>query len=654
MFIVGFSINIFSMMALAIALGMVVDNAIVVLENITRHIENGARPQEAAIFGTSEMGMAISGSTLTTIVVFLPMVFMGGVVGILFKQLAQIASVTLIGSLFTALTLTPMLASKLIKPIQEQKKTHGKLFTFFEMIFVRTENRYKKWLDWAVNHRKTVIYSSIILFIASLALGSTVGSNYIPDFDAGDLLVSVELPVGTSLQETERVAGLVEDIFLEEIPAQDLLSHYSIIGQTEKGLLSIMSFKEGKNAFTIGSKIVIPDQRNYSSSEVADRISQRIAQIPEIEKFAISGGSVLGKAVLGNKKPIDIKVVGNDFDKLNATALTISSELEKYGKLKNISNTIDQGKMELQINVDRDKARDLGINVALVGLSIRQAIYGVEASQYKENGEEYEILVRYAPEFRNSIDAVGDILVPSMTGQGVPVRAFAEITETKGALEIKRESQQRIVYVSADLADVSLGTAVKDMKKRIEQIDIPDGVFVEFGGQYEDQQESFRSLLLLFILGIALVYMVMASQFGSLRDPFIIMFAVPLSIIGVIWAFLLTGETLSVTTFIGIIMLVGVVVNNGIVLVDYTNLLRARGESLYQAVVNAGHSRLRPVLMTAFTTILGMLPMAMSSGMGSEMWKPMAITMIGGLLISTLITLILIPVIYAIINIKGD
>ena len=415
-----------------------------------------------------------------------------------------------------------------------------------------------------------------------------------------------------------------------------------------------MSFKEGKNAFTIGSKIVIPDQRNYSSSEVADRISQRIAQIPEIEKFAISGGSVLGKAVLGNKKPIDIKVVGNDFDKLNATALTISSELEKYGKLKNISNTIDQGKMELQINVDRDKARDLGINVALVGLSIRQAIYGVEASQYKENGEEYEILVRYAPEFRNSIDAVGDILVPSMTGQGVPVRAFAEITETKGALEIKRESQQRIVYVSADLADVSLGTAVKDMKKRIEQIDIPDGVFVEFGGQYEDQQESFRSLLLLFILGIALVYMVMASQFGSLRDPFIIMFAVPLSIIGVIWAFLLTGETLSVTTFIGIIMLVGVVVNNGIVLVDYTNLLRARGESLYQAVVNAGHSRLRPVLMTAFTTILGMLPMAMSSGMGSEMWKPMAITMIGGLLISTLITLILIPVIYAIINKKGD
>ncbi|MBP7563705.1 MAG: efflux RND transporter permease subunit [Candidatus Cloacimonetes bacterium] len=653
MFVAGFSINIFSMMALAIALGMVVDNAIVVLENITRHIENGARPQEAAIFGTAEMGMAISGSTLTTIVVFLPMVFMGGVVGILFKQLAQIASVTLIGSLFTALTLTPMLASRLIKPIQEQKKTHGKLFTFFEKIFVQTENKYKKWLDWSVKHRKTVIYSSIGLFFITLGLGMTVGTNYIPDFDAGDLMVSVELPVGTTLSETERVAGLVEDIFLEEIPKKDMLSHYSIIGQTEKGVLSIMSFKEGKNAFTIGSKIVIPDDRDYSSAEVADRISKRVAQIPEIEKFSMSGGSMLGKAMLGNKKPIDIKVMGTDFEKMNETALKIEKTLVKYGKLSNISNTIDPGKMELQVIIDRDKARELGINAAMVGLSVRQSIYGVEATQYKEDGEEFNVLIRYAPEYRNNIEAIGDILIPTLTGQSVALRSFAEIVEAKGALEIKHESQQRIIYVSADLKDVSLGTAVKEVKKEISKIDIPDGVIVDFGGQYEEQQESFKSLIMLFALGILLVYMVMASQFGSMKDPFIIMFAVPLSIIGVIWAFLATGETLSVTTFIGIIMLVGVVVNNGIVLVDYTNLLRARGRSLMNAVVEAGHSRLRPVLMTALTTILGMLPMATSSGMGSEMWKPMAITMIGGLLISTMITLILVPVIYTVINRKG-
>ncbi len=654
MYMAKFSINIFSMMALAIALGMVVDNAIVVLENITRHIENGARPQEAAIFGTSEMGMAISGSTLTTIVVFLPMVFMGGVVGILFKQLALIASVTLVGSLFTALTLTPMLASVLMKAKHLDTKKPGKLFTFFEKIFVNTENKYTNWLKWAVHHRKTVIYGSLILFVITLIIGRSVGTNYIPEFDAGDLMASIELPVGTTLSETERVAGLVEDIFLKEIPKKDLLSHYSIIGQTERGVLSIMGFKEGKNAFTIGAKLVIPDYRNYPASAVADRISKEVAKIPEIEKFSISGGSMLGKAMLGNKSPIEIKIMSNDFDKMNETAFKLQEMLYKYGKLQNISNTVDPGKMELQVVIDREKARELGINTALVGLTVRQSIYGVEATQYKEDGEEFEVLVRYAPEYRNDIDAIGDILIPTLTGQTVPLRSFCQIVEAKGALEIKHESQQRIVYVSADLKNVSLGTAVKEIKQEMSKLDIPEDVIVDFGGQYEEQQSSFKSLILLFALGIVLVYMVMASQFGSLKDPFIIMFAVPLSIIGVIWAFLLTGESLSVTTFIGIIMLVGVVVNNGIVLVDYTNLLKARGNSLINSVLQAGHSRLRPVLMTALTTILGMVPMAWSSGMGSEMWKPMAITMIGGLLVSTMITLILIPVIYLIVNRKSN
>lgn len=654
MYIAHFSINIFSMMALAIALGMVVDNAIVVLENITRHIENGARPQEAAIFGSSEMGMAISGSTLTTIVVFLPMVFMGGVVGILFKQLAQIASVTLIASLFTALTLTPMLASILIKPAHLQKKTHGKVFSYFEKMFIGMENKYSKILEWSVNHRKTVIFGSLALFILSIAIGSSVGSNYIPEFDAGDLMASVELPVGTSLAETERISSIVEDIFLEEVPQKDLLSHYSIIGQTEKGVLSIMGFKEGKNAFTVGTKLVIPDLRNYSSSDVAERISRRIAEIPEIEKFSVSGGSMLGKALLGNSKPIDIKIMGNDFSKMNETAQEIQKVLENYGKLQNISNTIDPGKLEVQLIIDKDKARDLGVNTALVGLSVRQSIYGVEASQYKEDGEEFDILVRYAPEYRNSIDAIADIMIPTASGQAVTLGSFAKIVEANGALEIKHESQQRIVYVSADLKGVSLGEAVKDIKKSLSSLEIPDDVIVEFGGQYEEQQESFKTLLMLFALGIFLVYLVMASQFGSWKDPFIIMFAVPLSIIGVVFAFLLCGESLSVTTFIGIIMLVGVVVNNGIVLVDYTNLLRARGYHLSKSVIDAGHSRLRPVLMTTFTTVLGMLPMAMSSGMGSEMWKPMAITMIGGLSVSTGITLVLVPVIYHLINSKKE
>lgn len=653
MFIADFSINIFSMMALAIAIGMVVDNAIVVLENITKHIENGARPEQASIFGTSEMGMAISASTLTTIAVFLPMVFMGGVVGILFKQLAQITSITLIASLFTALTLTPMLASKLLKPITQQKKIKSKLFDSFEKLFVSTENLYKKVLYWSVRHRKTVLLGFSVVFVITLMLGKMVGSDYIPEFDAGDINISIELPVGTALEETARIAGLVEDIILDVIPEKDMLSNYSIIGQTEKGLLSIMGFKEGKNSAIIGAKLVIPDHRDYHSSEIADVIRERIEQIPEIENSIVTGGSMLGKALLGNVKPIEVKVIGNDFEKMNQTALNIADLMASYGKLTNITTTIDPGKLELEVDIDKEKARQMGINSAYAGLSIRQSIYGFEATSFKEDGEEYPVIVRYAPEFRNSIQSIEDIRIQSMFGFSVPLKAIAEIKENVGALEIQRESQQRIIYVSADLDNISLGQAVKEFSEIINRLEVEDGVIIEFGGQYAEQQESFSSLYMLFALGIILVYMVMASQFGSFIDPLIIMFAVPLSIIGVIWAFIITGQTLSVTTFIGIIMLIGIVVNNGIVLVDYTILLRARGNKLLDAVVNAGHSRLRPVLMTAMTTVLGMVPMAVSSGMGSEMWKPLGITIIGGLLVSTLITLIFVPVLYTTVHRKA-
>ena len=658
MFVADFSINIFSMMALAIAIGMVVDNAIVVLENINKHIENGGNPTEDSIKGTAEMGMAISASTLTTIAVFLPMVFMGGVVGILFKQLAQITSITLIASLFTALTLTPMLCSKLLKPVIAKDKSaskgqHGKLFNLSEKMFTKTESMYRSVLNWAVHNRKSVLFITAVIFVFTLYLGKTVGSDYIPEFDAGDLNISIELPVGTSLEETSRVTGLVEDIVLNTVPKEDILSHYAIIGQTEKGLLSIMGFKEGKNTAIVGAKLVIPDERKYHAAEMADRIREQIEQIPEIEKTVVTGGSMLGKALLGNVKPLEVKVIGNDFEKMNQAALELEQLMYDYGKLTNISTTIDPGKVEFQVMVDKEKARQMGVNTAVLGLNVRQSIYGFEATNYKEAGEEYPVMVRYAPEFRNSLQAIEDIRVSSMLGFDIPLGAIASIEEGEGALEIKRESQQRVIYVSADLDNISLGDAVKEFSEMMNNYKAPDGVILEFGGQYLEQQESFSSLYLLFALGIILVYMVMASQFGSFIDPLIIMFAVPLSIIGVIWAFIVAGQTLSVTTFIGIIMLIGIVVNNGIVLVDYTIQLRAKGKDLMSAVIESGYSRLRPVLMTAMTTILGMFPMALSSGMGSEMWKPLGITIIGGLLVSTLITLILIPVMYTSVHRKN-
>lgn len=648
MFIADFTVNIFSLMALAIAIGMVVDNAIVVFENITRHMEQGEKPKAAAEFGASEMGMAISASTLTTIAVFLPMVFIGGLVGILFKQLALLTSITLIASLFAALTLTPMLASRLIKPKKNKKRS--KLFMLSERIFTKTEDAYTLVLRWAVKHRAAVIGIVVAIFLGTLSLTKFVGTDYLPQFDAGDVNAVIHVEVGTKVEETARITRMVETIFREEMP--EYRAQYGIIGQTDEGLLSMMGFDEGKNIATIGAKLVISEKRDYSSAEIADRIRKRIELIPEVESFRISGGSILGAAMMGNKKPIELKILGNDLETINSTANMIETNLQKESYLSNVTSSVDKGKLELHVKIDRDKAQTLGLNTAMIAMTIRQSIYGAEAGDFTEFGDDYEITVRYDKASRSDINKLNQIMLTTLTGQIVPLSSVAEIEQGNGPLEIRRESQQRVVTITAELKDISLGKAEKKVRELMDDSDIPDTVILQYGGQLESQSESFGSLYLLFALGLALVYMVMAAQFESLRDPFIIMFAVPLSIIGVIWALLITGNTLSVITFIGLIMLIGIVVNNGIVLVDYTNMLRARGHSIIDATIKAGHSRMRPVLMTAFTTILGMIPLAASSGMGSEMWKPLGVTVIGGLLVSTLITLIFIPVMYLIMHRK--
>ncbi len=643
MYIAGYTVNIFSLMSLAIAIGMVVDNTIVVFENIKRHIENGERPAQAAIFGTSEMGMAISASTLTTIAVFIPMIFMQGIVGVLFKQLAILTSVTILSSLFTALTLTPMLASKFLKNKRKQKKKSN-FFKLSEKIFNDTEQAYGRFLGHALKHRKSIIAGVVLLFIVVLYFGMQSGSNYIPEFDAGDLNVVIKLEVGSSVQKTQEVSKKVEEIILEEVP--DLLALYSINGQTEESLLSMMGFEEGVNCATIGGKLVLPDDRDYTTKEIAEKIRPRIEEIPEIEEFQITGGSILGMALLGNKRDIEINILGQNYDSINEFAQKVENLFESQTYLKNAGTTIDAGKLELKVNIDKDKASALGLNAGIIAMTIRQSIYGVNAGDLTDAGEEYEINLRYAPEYRNDINNLQNLMLTSVTGKMIPLSSVATLEQSNGPLEIHHESQQRMVKVFADVNNISLGEAVEKIQVELDKLDVPNDLVIKMSGKVSDKDESFGSLYMLFLLGLAMVYMVMASQFGSFKDPLIIMFAVPLSIIGVIIAFLLTGESLSVVTFIGLIMLIGIVVNNGIVLVDYINLLRARGKNLSDAIIEAGNSRLRPVMMTALTTILGMVPLALSSGMGSEMWKPLGITVIGGLLVSTLITLVFVPVLY--------
>ena len=658
MYIMDYTINIFSLMSLIIAIGMVVDNAIVVLENVTQHIERGTKPKQAAIFGTSEMGMAIAASTATTLVVFLPMVFMGGIVGIMFKQLAILTCVCMIMSLFTALTLTPMLASQLLKRKGEdedgKEAKRSKFYRWSENVFNKIEYGYKKLLAWTVVHKGVVIVSAVVVFIGVMLLGKKIGTDYIPDFDAGSFALSFETEVGTSVEQTDSIGQQILKILHEEIHEMVPGSSGAIAGQTRDGALTTVGFKEGKNIGSVLCHLTLPNKRKRTAEEIADAVRKRLDEIPQIEKYQIQAGSILAAAVTGNKRPVEIHVSGDDLDVINKMALSFEEKLKAREEFKDVETSVDNGKIEVQIVIDKEKASQMALNTALIGMQIRQNLFGAESGEFTEGGDDYDIKIRYAPEFRNDIDKLKEMQLTNLLGKQVSLSSVAEIKQDVGLLEIQRESQQRFVLTTANLNDVSLGKGAKIAQAIIDDTEIPDGVSVSLGGQVVDQGESFGDLYLILFLGIALVYMVMAAQFESFKDPFIIMFAVPFTLVGVVLAFLATGLTLSVTTFIGVIMLMGIVVNNGIVLVDYTNMLRKRGYTLYDAVAEAGRSRLRPILMTTLTTILGMLPMALSKGMGKEMYSPLGVTIIGGLLVSALVSLILIPAIYTSINEKNE
>jgi len=654
MYVLGYTINIFSLMALAITLGMVVDNTIVVFENITRHVEEGARPAEGSIFGADEMRSAISASTLTTIAVFIPLAFISGVVGLLFKQLAFVASVTIAASLLTSLTFAPMLSSKLLKTSQKKDKKHGRLYNFSEKIFVWTEMVYENVLKFAVRFKYVTILIVVLIFVFSLFIARSTGTDYIPEFDMGDIIATVELETGVSADEAKRVAKKIEGIIKKNIAPEDVRTYYTVTGQTESGMLSLFGFSEGKNIANISVKIVNSDKRDYKVGEVADIIRQDIERIPEVHDFSMTSGSLLQGAILGMNKPLEIKVTGNDLGKISGESDKILEILKKQGFLQDVESSVDRGKPELRIELDRVRLAGLGLNAGAVALTVRQSLYGVDAGQFKQDNDEYDIVIRYEEQARNEIKDLENIMLTTLAGKMVPLSSVATIKESTGSLNILHESQQRIVYIRSALNGISLGEAVTKVQAALDKTDIDPDVVVEIGGQFKDQQETFADMYVLFALSLFLIYAIMASQFESFKDPLIIMFTVPLSIIGVIWAFFLTGTTLSAVTFIGVIMLLGIVVNNGIVLVDYTNLLMARGNGLNEAIVNAGRSRLRPVLMTAVTTIMGMVPMAMNSGPGSEIWKPLGITVIGGLTVATFITLVFIPCIYAVMNRKNE
>ncbi|MGC9332500.1 MAG: efflux RND transporter permease subunit, partial [Bacteroidales bacterium] len=617
-----------------------------ILENITKKIEEGLPPYKAAIEGAKEMGMAISASTATTLMVFIPLIFMGGIVGIMFKQLAILTSVTMIASLITSLSLTPMISSRLLKKKNEKAERKFSFFKWSENIFVAIESAYKKLLAWVIFHKSVTILFVLAILVLSIYTGKKIGSDYIPEFDAGDVTVVFETEVGTRADATGKIGEKIASIMQDEIPERVPGSIAVIAGQTQDGILSSVGFSEGKNVGTVMCHLELPDERERSAKEIGEVLRARLEEIPEIERFHVSAGSILSAALLGNNKPIEVFLSGKHFEELNSTARSVEEYFENCGYLTDVESTIDNGKNQIEIHIDRKKASALGLNVAMVGMQVRQGIYGTDAGTLSDEGEDYDITLMYGEDFKKDITDIGNIQLTNLRGEKITLSSVADIRMGKGKLEIRRKSQQRYVVVKANLDQISLGEAAANVNQFLADFDLPEGVTAEIAGQVENKDESFGDLYLIFMLGILLVYMVMAAQFESFKHPLIIMLSVPFTAIGVIWAFAITGLTLSVTTFIGIIMLIGIVVNNGIVLVDYINQLRRKGAKLTDAVLESGSSRLRPVLMTTLTTVCAMIPMAASTGMGKEMFSPLGITIIGGLLVSTLITLLFVPAVY--------
>ncbi|MBN1414641.1 MAG: efflux RND transporter permease subunit [Bacteroidales bacterium] len=641
----GNTINIISLSALSIAIGMVVDDAIVVLENISRHIERGSTPREAAIYATNEVWLAIIAATLTIVAVFFPMTMVGGLAGIMFQQLGWIVTITILTSAVVAITLTPMLSSKLLK-LESKRKKPGRYS--HERIVVPLLNKfdafYVKTLDWCLHHKRIVIFGSIGIFALSLILaGFFVKAEFFPQADQGQVTVQIELSPGTRVDETIKIARKIDAYIEENIPEKELVS--TSAGSYEEAGFAAIFMKSGSNIINITIALVTSSERERSDVEIADNLRSYLATIPEIVKFTCVAGE---GGMSMNSNTVDVEIFGYDFEQTTALANEIAEKVKKIKGARDVTISREKSKPELRILLDQEKMSQNGLNTATVSAIIRNRVVGMTASQYREAGNEYDIVVRFTEDYRNSITDIKNIAIPTVTGF-VRLGEIASLEEFWAPPNIDRQRRERIVTVSVTPYKVSTGELAAKMKDEVDKTDIPPGIMVDIGGAYEDMGETFGDLGLLLLLSLLLVYIVMASQFESLKMPLIIMVSIPFAFTGVILALMITGNSLSVIAALGAVMLVGIVVKNAIVLIDFTNLMRDRDYELDEAIKRAGRSRLRPVLMTTSTTILGMLPLALSTGEGSEIWSPMGISVIGGLLFSTIVTMVIVPVVYRVV-----
>lgn len=644
LFATGNTLNIISMSALSIAIGMVVDDSIVALENITTHIERGEKPKEAAVHGTEEVGISIIASTLTMLCVFLPLTLISGMSGIMFRQLGWIVSIIMIVSTCGALCLVPMLCSRMLRAGRKKSKLHDILFTPIDKGLNAISDGYAWVINWAVRNRKTVIFGAFGIFMAVLLLlGPSIKTEYFPHADQGRLTVSIELNAGTSQEVTGEFARKFYNRICEEIPEIQICSYTFGQADTDNAFASMQT--NGSNIISMNINLGSMEDRKRSSSEIADIVRADLKEYPEIHKGTVSEGM----GGMGGAASVAVEIYGYDFQTTDRIANELRDKMAADPAFAQVTLSRDQYTPEYQVDFDRVKLAANGMNSTTAAAAVSAAMSGSVGSYYREDGEEYSIRVRYAKDYRTSVEDIENIIIYNASGNGIRIKDLGKVIETEVPPTIERKNRQRMITVTGVIeGSHAMSDGVAAAQQIINDTDIPSELSAVIAGDYEDQKDMFSDLITLMVLIIILVYMVMASQFESFMSPFVIMFSVPFAFVGVILGLWLTNTALGVMAMIGILILIGIVVKNGIVLIDYLILLRERGMGILDAAVAAARSRLRPILMTTLTTVLGMIPMAAGTGEGSEMWKSLGITVAWGLSISTVVTLILIPTIYCV------
>lgn len=644
LFATGNTLNIISMSALSIAIGMVVDDSIVALENITTHIERGEKPKEAAVHGTEEVGISIIASTLTMLCVFLPLTLISGMSGIMFRQLGWIVSIIMIVSTCGALCLVPMLCSRMLRAGRKKSKLHDILFTPIDKGLNAISDGYAWVINWAVRNRKTVIFGAFGIFMAVLLLlGPSIKTEYFPHADQGRLTVSIELNAGTSQEVTGEFARNFYNRICEEIPEIKICSYTFGQADTDNAFASMQT--NGSNIISMNINLGSMEDRKRSSSEIADIVRADLKEYPEIHKGTVSEGM----GGMGGAASVAVEIYGYDFQTTDRVANELRDKMAADPAFAQVTLSRDQYTPEYQVDFDRVKLAANGMNSTTAAAAVSAAMSGSVGSYYREDGEEYSIRVRYAKDYRTSVEDIENIIIYNASGNGIRIKDLGKVIETEVPPTIERKNRQRMITVTGVIeGSHAMSDGITAAQQIIKDTDIPSELSAVIAGDYEDQQDMFKDLITLMVLIIILVYMVMASQFESFMSPFVIMFSVPFAFVGVILGLWLTNTALGVMAMIGILILIGIVVKNGIVLIDYLILLRERGMGILDAAVAAARSRLRPILMTTLTTVLGMIPMAAGTGEGSEMWKSLGITVAWGLSISTVVTLILIPTIYCV------